>query len=88
LHVEQPAPSLRERAPGLRFSAELKAAVARSLAKDPNDRFQTPTEMADALAKVPELDAAPRRPRTQPIEIEEIAIARALMQRAVLPRRR
>ncbi len=49
-HLYQPVPALHERGPGL--PAELDAAFARALAKDPADRFATSGDFAAALAAI------------------------------------
>ena len=46
-HAYEPPPPLRERAPGV--SKSLEKIVMRALAKDPNERFATAGELADAL---------------------------------------
>jgi serine/threonine-protein kinase len=52
MHLEKPAPPL-----GRGFSDALEAVIARGMAKDPGERFQTPGELAAALAAVPETKA-------------------------------
>jgi serine/threonine-protein kinase len=55
LHLETRPPSLREMNPDLEFSPQLEALVTKSLAKRPEDRFQTAQEMLDALREaIPE----------------------------------
>lgn len=54
--VTEDAPPLRTIRPDL--PAELEAAVARMLARDPRERYQTPAEVADALAPFAQDDAA------------------------------
>ncbi|MFC1661509.1 protein kinase, partial [Gemmatimonadota bacterium] len=46
-HLTKPVPPVRERRPGVPRGVE--AAVQRALAKDPGSRFQTVTEMTEAL---------------------------------------
>jgi serine/threonine-protein kinase len=46
-HLTKPVPAVRERRPEVPRSVE--AAVRRAMAKDPADRFQTVTEMTEAL---------------------------------------
>ncbi len=48
-HVQEPAPTLRERAPLLQLPAEMEAIIARLLAKKPARRFQTAEEVLAAL---------------------------------------
>ncbi|MSP63487.1 MAG: serine/threonine protein kinase [Myxococcales bacterium] len=63
-HVNDPPPSLSARRPGV--PAWLEALVMRCLAKEPDDRFQSATELAAALrtaAGRPALGEAPRRRR-------------------------
>src|SRR5262249_5829944 len=52
-HVGAPLPSLGATLRGAAFSAELERVVRRGLAKDPNQRYQTPAELSAALAAVP-----------------------------------
>jgi serine/threonine-protein kinase len=49
-HVTEPAPLVSSRRPGV--PPELDAIVARSLAKDPAERFQTMAELAEVLAGI------------------------------------
>jgi serine/threonine-protein kinase len=58
MHIEAPPPSLRSLLPEGGFSDALEAVLQRGLAKSPDDRFQTPGEMADALAATPEAASA------------------------------
>ncbi len=48
-HVQEPAPTLRDRAPQLQLPAELEAIVTRLLAKKPTRRFQTAEEVLAAV---------------------------------------
>ncbi len=57
-HVGAPPPSLAETLPGAAFSPELERVVRRGLAKDPNERYQTPAALSAALAAVPEARGA------------------------------
>ena len=54
MHRERPPPSLREALPAAGLSAELDAVIARALAKDPAERWQSAGDMAAALAECPE----------------------------------
>src|SRR5204862_386682 len=59
LHVHEPPPPLRRARPDL--SADVREAVERCLAKDPEDRFQSAAEVAAtcrALLARPDLEAA------------------------------
>lgn len=53
-HLRDPVPPLPESVP-----AHLRAVVDKALAKDPADRFQTATELADALRGTPVDDSPP-----------------------------
>ncbi|MBK9034500.1 MAG: serine/threonine protein kinase [Myxococcales bacterium] len=53
-HRTSPPPLLCERNPAGVYSAELEAVLVRALAKAPADRYPSATEMARALAAVPE----------------------------------
>ncbi|HWE29870.1 MAG TPA: serine/threonine-protein kinase, partial [Polyangia bacterium] len=48
------------RAVGAPISAELETVILKALAKDPKGRWQSAEEMSNALAKVPEVTAAPQ----------------------------
>jgi serine/threonine protein kinase len=48
-HVVEPPAPLSDRVPGLRFPPGLDAAIAKALAKNPKDRFQSAIEFAAAL---------------------------------------
>jgi serine/threonine-protein kinase len=68
MHASMPPPKLRHKAPPeAGVSQELEDLVTRSLAKKPEDRFQTVTEMAEALARTPEETGAPRAPAQPPL---------------------
>jgi eukaryotic-like serine/threonine-protein kinase len=54
MHIEAPVPRLRELAPRLELSASLEAAVARAMAKAPDDRHPTAAAFAAALDATPE----------------------------------
>jgi len=61
MHLSIPAPDPRQVAPERNLPEELAAVVAKSLAKDPKDRWATADEMAEALAAVQdELEAKNR----------------------------
>ena len=51
-HIKEPPIPLTERVPDREFPPGLEAAVAKSLEKDPNDRFQSAAEFANALKGV------------------------------------
>jgi serine/threonine-protein kinase len=53
-HLTQPIPPMRTYSPELDISAELEAAVMRALEKDPDARFQSMRELANALQQAPE----------------------------------
>jgi serine/threonine-protein kinase len=53
-HLNELPPSMRSVYPDLQISTELEGVVQRTLAKDPNQRFQTMNELAAALAATPE----------------------------------
>jgi serine/threonine-protein kinase len=53
-HLNEQPPSMRSVYPDLQISTELERVVQRALAKDPNQRFQTMSELAAALAATPE----------------------------------
>jgi serine/threonine-protein kinase len=53
-HLNEIPPSMRAVYPDLQISNELEGVVQRALAKDPNHRYQTMSELAQALAATPE----------------------------------
>jgi eukaryotic-like serine/threonine-protein kinase len=53
-HLNEMPPSMRAVYPDLQLSTELEGVVARALAKDPLQRYQTMNELAAALAGTPE----------------------------------
>jgi serine/threonine-protein kinase len=78
MHLNVDPPRLRDKAPGSDFGA-LEEVVARALAKEPDQRFATATEFADALAK-------PRgRARTSPMDSDAATAATQHLD-AALPR--
>jgi diguanylate cyclase (GGDEF)-like protein len=84
MHAVVTAPDVGELAPGT--SAELSAVVARLLAKDPDDRYQSGQELAfdlQRLAGVPVPDADPGAPRgsTKPALTGRVAQRTALAER-------
>ncbi|HKU45084.1 MAG TPA: serine/threonine-protein kinase [Polyangiales bacterium] len=54
-HGSEPVPALREVNPGTRVSRELEAVVMRALEKDPADRYQTMSDLANDLRLLPEM---------------------------------
>jgi serine/threonine protein kinase len=48
-HVKDPPIPISQRVPGLKFSAELEATIAKALAKKPDDRYATAADFAEAL---------------------------------------
>ncbi|MCU0663601.1 MAG: protein kinase [Myxococcota bacterium] len=54
MHRDKPPPTLAVASGGKAFSTELEAVVARALAKEPDERFQSAKEFVDALLAVPE----------------------------------
>ncbi|HWN71323.1 MAG TPA: protein kinase [Haliangium sp.] len=54
MHRKTPPPRLIEKAPDVRFSDELEAAVLQAMAKDPAHRFASAAAFATALEHVPE----------------------------------
>ena len=59
MHRETQPPRLREVAPTAGYSAALEAVLDKTLAKLPEDRFQTAPELAAALAATPEAQGRP-----------------------------
>jgi eukaryotic-like serine/threonine-protein kinase len=53
-HLNETPPTMRAVYPDLQISSELEDVVQRALAKDPTQRYQTMTELAQALAATPE----------------------------------
>ena len=53
-HLNETPPSMRSVYPDLQLSPELEGVVLRALAKDPLQRYQTMTELAQGLASTPE----------------------------------
>jgi eukaryotic-like serine/threonine-protein kinase len=53
-HLNEMPPAMRSVYPDLQLSPELEGIVARALAKDPLQRYQTMNELAAALASTPE----------------------------------
>jgi hypothetical protein len=69
MHASMPPPRLRHKAPpAAGVSQALEDLVTRSMAKRPEDRFQTVAEMADALAQTPEVTGAPRPATLPPLD--------------------
>jgi serine/threonine protein kinase len=59
MHRKTPPPRLVDKAPDLRFSDELEAAVLQAMAKDPGHRFTSAAAFATALELVPEAATRP-----------------------------
>lgn len=53
-HLNETPPPMRSIAPDLNISAELEAVIMRALAKQPDQRFQSMSEMAQSLLATPE----------------------------------
>ncbi len=53
-HLNEMPPAMRSVYPDLQLSPELEGVVMRALAKDPTQRYQTMSELAQALASTPE----------------------------------
>lgn len=54
MHMEDPAPSLIKAAPTAGLSVQLDAVIRKSMAKAPEDRYQTAAEFAEALEATPD----------------------------------
>jgi hypothetical protein len=67
-HAGDPPPTLKQAAPGRSFAPELEAIVGRALAKRPEDRFGSATDMITALDEVLKL-LEPPTPTPQPAGI-------------------
>jgi serine/threonine protein kinase len=64
-HLMQPIPTLADFAPpGFHCSSDLEAVVRRALAKDPEQRFRTMNDLAEALLLTPEGAATEQRSST------------------------
>jgi serine/threonine protein kinase len=72
--VSDPLPSIRDKRPDV--SVELEAVIAKCLEKNPDNRYQTVAELADALA--------PFAPRSQPSISRISGILRSASMRPVL----
>ena len=59
-HLEEPPPAASDHRQGLRV--ELDAVLARAMAKDPADRYESCTELVAAARTAVGLDAEPARP--------------------------
>jgi tRNA A-37 threonylcarbamoyl transferase component Bud32 len=70
-HRDRPVPSLRRARPDM--PSELAAVVERLLAKKPEDRYQTPRELAAALKPFTRPAARPRRKRGSPLVAAAVA---------------
>ncbi len=57
-HLNEMPPAMRSVYPDLQISPQLEGVVMRALAKDPTHRYQTMTELAQALASTPEAQYA------------------------------
>jgi hypothetical protein len=82
MHRQSPPPRLIDKAPDLRFSDELEAAVLQAMAKDPAHRFSTAAAFATALEHVPEASTrstgalAAASAKTPPPELVAAPVAR------------
>lgn len=66
LHVKAKPIPLSERVPGLHFPPALDAAIAKALAKDPNDRYSTASELGAAVQNALMVAPASAPPSSQP----------------------
>jgi serine/threonine protein kinase len=94
LHAYAPVQTLKQRAPDKTFTPETEALVERALEKRPEDRFQTASEMLDAIDRAIESVAAVEASlaMTSPIasndpkpDGELLLLARDLMPRGSAP---
>jgi serine/threonine protein kinase len=82
-HMNEPVPSLRSLNPDVQVSTGLEAVVTRALAKNPDERFSSMRDLADALLATPEgaaLDPFARKsviPGVTLAEFDRAASARA-----------
>ncbi len=61
-HLNEPAPQMSTVFPELAISAQLQAVIMRALVKDPNVRYQTMLEFAQAITATPDAAALGYRP--------------------------
>jgi serine/threonine protein kinase len=52
MHVNEPPPALHEALPSGEFSEDMEALIEKALQKDPQDRFASMAELADALDRI------------------------------------
>lgn len=63
-HITEPVPSIRDVDPG--FSVELDQVLQRAMAKEPRDRFQTVSDLVEALKHATLKSGAPSQPIPAP----------------------
>ncbi len=77
-HIFQDAPSLSQGNNSIKYSDEVEKLVSRTLEKDPDDRFQSMKEIADAIASLRFVQAAKLEVHDEPSKlISESLIAMA-----------
>ncbi len=84
LHQVEPAPRLSDITPNAVFSHELEATVAKALAKEPDDRFESAIAFAEALDAVPEASEGDRIWAGRGAEVAEVVVEKT----AGLPQRK
>jgi len=83
-HVKDPPIPLSQRVPGLKFSPELEATIAKALAKKPDDRYATAADFAEALrgclsdASEPPPSIAPEALAASPSSVKAAPVERAV----------
>ncbi len=89
-HVKDPPIPLSQRVPGLKFSPELEATIAKALAKKPDDRYATAADFAEALrgclSDAPEPAASIAPPHARISEAIADATAGMVGERSLAPK--